>query len=328
MNNYISIYFIILSLIIVLLYYIFIPYLKKLKFGQIVRKEGPRNHLNKNGTPTMGGLIMFLIFIITFLSILLINKNNIKLTNDLPVILLILIPIIGYFLIGFIDDFLIVVKRNNTGLKPLYKLIFQLIISLIFYIIYTFYINDTYLHFINYDINLKYLYGPFIMLLFISTSNSTNLTDGIDGLLSISTFPLVIAFIVLGLLKDNTLVVITSICFLLVLLSFLFFNFPKASIFMGDTGSLMIGGYISVMTILLKCELLLILFGIVYVIEALSVIIQVYYYKKTKGKRIFKMTPFHHHLELSGCNDIMINIIFFLISSIGVIIGLFMELII
>ena len=327
LNSYLSLYFIGLSFVIVLCYHFLIPYLKKLKIGQNVRCEGPRSHLEKNGTPTMGGIIIFLTFALILISLFLMLKYKFKTFLYLNDLILLLIPITGYTVIGFLDDFLIIMKKNNIGLKPLYKLLFELLISLIFYIVYLYFSYPTTISIFGIMVDFKFLFGPLIILMFLSTTNSTNLTDGLDGLLTISTLPIVFGFLVLSVQANNIVVTISSIAMLVSLISFLFFNFPKASIFMGDTGSLFIGAYVCVSSILLKVEFLLLIFGFVYIIETISVILQVIYYKKTKGKRLFKMTPIHHHLELCGLNDIQINLIFFIISSVFVTIGLILELV-
>lgn len=327
-SGYFSIYFIILSLAIVLCYHVFIPYLKKLKFGQNVRSDGPRTHYKKNGTPTMGGILILVTFLITFLSLIIVMKIKFDLSVILGDLILLIIPLFGYSFIGFLDDYLIILKKNNDGLKPKHKLLLELLISLIFYTIYIFMGYDTSVNIFTNEVDLKFLFGPLIILMFVSTTNSTNLTDGLDGLLTVSTIPVIIGFLTLGIVKNNYIVILSSIAMLIALLSFLFFNFPKATIFMGDTGSLLIGAYVCVCSILLKTELLLLVFGFVYILETLSVILQVSYFKITKGKRLFKMTPIHHHLELSGLSDIKINLIFFFLSTLFVMIGLLWELII
>lgn len=313
-------YLLLVTFFIIMNYYLFLPYLKKLKFGQSIRQEGPRSHLKKSGTPTMGGIVIFVSFVLVFISLLFLTKNSNGINYNY--LILIFIPLTGYFTIGFIDDFLIIWKRKNQGLKAITKFIFQLIIALSFYIVLVFLDYDTHLYFLNFKVDLIFLYGLFIILIFISTTNATNLTDGVDGLLTISTIPLLVGFVIIGFFKNNQLVVFLSISLLISLLAFLFFNFPKAKIFMGDTGSLFIGALICLITILLKIELYLPIMGLVYVIEVVTVILQVGYFKLTKGKRLFKMTPFHHHLELSGYSDLKIDLIFFLISTICVIISL------
>ncbi len=320
-SNYLMIcYLFFVTLFLITIYYLILPYLLKLKFGQSIRQEGPRSHFKKSGTPTMGGIIIFISFFVIFVSLIFLTKNHANI--DIFKMLLAFIPLLGYFGIGFIDDFLIIWKKKNQGLKAITKFCFELLIALVFYIILIVFNYDTNLYIFNYKIDLLFFYGLFIILLFTSTTNATNLTDGVDGLLTISTIPLLLGFIILGFIKGNNLVILLSISLLLSLIAFLFFNFPKAKIFMGDTGSLFIGAFICLMVILLKIELYLIIMGSVFVLETMSVILQVSYFKITKGKRLFKMTPFHHHLELSGLSDIKINLIFFSVSLLSVIISL------
>ena len=164
--------------------------------------------------------------------------------------------------------------------------------------------------------------------IFLSCCNSSNLTDGLDGLLTLTTIPIVIGFIIIGYIENNYIVVISSIAMLVALISFLFFNLPKASIFMGDTGSFLIGAYIGVTSIMLRLEIILLIVCGVYIIETISVILQVWYFKKTNGKRLFKMTPFHHHLELKGWSEIKIAITYFIISTIFTVLGVLLEVII
>lgn len=325
MYLYYSIYFLIICLLIVGLYYLVIPYLKKVKIGQFVREEGPRNHYIKKGTPTMGGIVMFLSYLIIFASFLLLFKHHFFIDKQYKDLIMLVIPTIGFCFIGFIDDLLIILKRNNKGLNPILKIILQLIFSVIIYILFLYLYNDTSINFFGYNFDLQFMFGPFLVLIFLSCCNSTNLTDGLDGLLTLTTIPILIGFIIIGYFENNNVVVLSSVAFLTVLIAFLFFNFPKASIFMGDTGSFLIGAYIASVTLLLKIEILLLIFGFVYIFETLSVIIQVWYFKKTKGKRIFKMTPFHHHLELCGWSEMKIGILYFIISLIFTIIGVILE---
>lgn len=321
MNNIIlSLYLLSLSVFIFLLYYIVLPNFKKLKFGQTVREVGPRSHQSKNGTPTMGGLLIFISFYLVVISMFVVFPNYLKL-NYVNLFIL-FIPLIGYLVLGLIDDILIVKTKKNNGIRPTIKLLIQLLIALIFYTLLVFTGFDTSIQIFNLNIDLKYFYGLFIILVFTSTTNATNLTDGLDGLLSVTTIPLLIGYIIIGTIKQNHLVIILSSAMLISLIIFLFFNFPKASLFMGDTGSFFIGAFLCVISIMLKVELILLIFGFVFIFETLSVIIQVVYFKKTKGKRLFKMAPFHHHLELLGYSNLKINFIFFLTSLISVIIGL------
>lgn len=311
-----SLYFLLLSVLLLSTYYVFIPYLEKFKFGQNIRKEGPRTHYDKKGTPTMGGILILTSFLLILVSMMILFNKDYLVNFDYKCLYLVLIPLLGYFLIGLIDDILIIKKGSNEGLSPFLKLLLELMLSVVFYLFYLKLNGDTKLLILNKEINISFLYGPLIVLMFLSTTNGANLTDGIDGLLTITSLPIILSFIIISYKINNITLLSLSIAFFISLLLFLFFNFPKAKIFMGDTGSLMIGAFICVFTIMLKDELSLIIFGFVFVIETLSVIIQVLYFKITKGKRLFKMTPIHHHLELSGLSDLKINIIFLIISTI------------
>lgn len=323
MNNILFIiYLFVISLFVFLNYFILLPYLKKLKFGQVVREVGPRDHLKKNGTPTLGGVIIFFTFLLVFFSTLIFVKGHYEINFNLYWMLSLFIPLIGYFSIGLIDDLLIIFKNNNNGLKSNLKFLLELIVALMFYLCLIFLDFDTSVNFYLFEIDLIFFYGLLIILMFTSTTNATNLTDGVDGLLTSTTLPILIGYIIVGFIQNNYLVILLSISLFIALIVFLFFNFPKAKLFMGDTGSLFIGAFIALIPILLKEELSLIVFGMVFLFETLSVIIQVTYFKLSRGKRIFKMTPFHHHLELSGMSEFKINLIFFIVSIICTVVGI------
>lgn len=298
----------------VVFYNILLPSLKKLKFGQQVRDDGPQSHLVKTGTPTMGGVIFLASLIVTTL---IFAKEN-------PDMLAILFITIGYGIIGFIDDYIKVVKKRSLGLKPKQKIIGQLIITTIFlyYLILT--KQDLGLIYIPFAkgtvLNLRLLYYPFFYLVMIATVNSVNLTDGLDGLAS-GVSILVSIFFGFAALSLNNNIFIS--CWILAgaLSAFLLFNSNPAKIFMGDTGSLALGGFIAGVASMLGLELFIVIVGIVYVVESLSVIIQVTYFKKTGGKRIFKMAPFHHHLELSGYKEQKIVQTFYIITGIACLVG-------
>ena len=197
-----------------------------------------------------------------------------------------------------------------------------------FYFLYLILGFDTTIKLFDYYVDFKFMFGPIIILIFTSTTNSTNLTDGVDGLLSVTTIPIIIGFIVFSFFSRNYIVMSSSIAMLISLLVFLFFNFPKATIFMGDTGSLMIGAFICTISIILKLEFLMLIFCLIYIIETLSVILQVIYFKKTKGQRLFKMAPIHHHFELIGWSDFKINLVYLITSSVLVLISIMLELVI
>ena len=279
---------------------IIVPILKKLKVGQIERDDGPESHLKKQGTPTMGGIIIMLgIIIVTIIAYIYYSNSDVAIAKNL-------IPIlgltIGFGVIGFIDDFKKLVLKNTKGLKPSLKMLGLLIIS----VIYVMYLikglnlgTDTYIPILKQYINIPvFAYIPFAIFVILATTNAVNLTDGIDGLSSsVCTIIITCLTIIATTLGVKEIIVFGAIVIGAVL-GFLIFNIHPAKVFMGDTGSLFLGGVISGIALYLKMPLILIVIAIIPVIETLSVIIQVVYFKKT-GKRVFKMAPIHHHLELS-----------------------------
>lgn len=301
-----------------------IPILKKLKVGQMERTEGPQSHLGKQGTPTMGGIIMILVITVLtgFLCYDYIKDNQSSVAKNL-------IPIaavsIGFGLIGFIDDFKKLVLKNTEGLKPLYKMIGLLIFSVAFVLYITKVLNigtETYIPFIKTYFTLPvWLYIPFAILVLLGTSNAVNLTDGIDGLATSVTALILTCLTVIGIIFNIKEIVVFGSITIGTCLGFLLFNLNPAKIFMGDTGSLMLGGAVAGMALYLKMPLLLLIIALVPVIETLSVMIQVRYFKKT-GNRIFKMTPIHHHFELSGWNENKIVSIFSIITLMLSVVGL------
>ncbi len=307
-------------IITIFLFNLFIKWLKQKKIGQMIREEGPRNHFNKIGTPTMGGILIIINTIIFYILFLLITNSGFNHNK----ILLLIIPFLFYGLIGFIDDYLIIKKHKNEGLKPNIKFLFELIISTIYYFLYLELGYKNELNFFGTLIELGFIYGIFIMFFFTGLTNATNFTDGVDGLLGSVSITSFISIGIISYLKEEYEILYFSIIITFIILAFLFYNFPKAKVFMGDTGSLAIGGIICSMLILLKCEILIIFIGFIYLIEVLSVMLQVWYFKRSKGNRIFKMTPLHHHFELSGLNDIKIDLLFSLINIILAIIGIYM----
>ena len=303
---------------------IIIPILRKLKVGQIERNEGPASHLKKQGTPTMGGIIMIIAMIISVTGtyIYLHATGNGEIGNKLLPLLLISI---GYGMIGFIDDFKKLVLKNTEGLKPSYKMFGLLIIAVIYVL---FLINglkigtETYIPFLKQYITMPmFLYIPFAIVVILATTNAINLTDGIDGLSSSVSSIIITCLTVIGISNGIYEVSFFGSIVIGVTLGFLMFNLHPAKVFMGDTGSLMLGGVISGIALYLKMPLLLVIIALIPVIETLSVIIQVAYFKKT-GNRIFKMTPIHHHFELSGWRENKIVIVFSLITLVMCFIGL------
>lgn len=320
MNYSLLIYIVLFFFLGFLLYLYFIPYLRRLKAGQIERGEGLASHKRKNGTPTMGGIIILLVSLSSYILLSFIYKDKYYL--NIQDFILIIYSSISYTLIGLIDDLLIVVFKNNKGIKPLIKFILQLLFGIIFYLIYTLLDCSSVINFFGFDVNIGFVYGLFITLIFSSFSNATNFTDGIDGILSGCAIISFVSLGLLGIIKQEHSVVFISISVIISLLSFMIFNLPNASIFMGNTGSYMIGAIMVVCSIILKLELLMIFIGFIYYFELISVMFQVWYYKKTKGKRLFKMTPFHHHLELSGFNELDVDLSFYVIQIIASIIGI------
>lgn len=308
----------------VILGMIIIPILRKFKVGQIEREEGPKSHLKKQGTPTMGGIMMIIsmIIVVTGAYIFLTVNNQGDLANNLLPILLLTI---GFGLIGFIDDFKKLVLKNTKGLKPSYKMLGLLIISVAYvvYLVYGLHIGtETYIPFMKDYITLPiYIYIPFAILVILGTTNAVNLTDGIDGLASSVSAIIITCLTIIGILFGHQEISVFGSVVIGAILGFLMFNLHPAKVFMGDTGSLLLGGVISAMALYLKMPLLLIVIALVPVIETLSVIIQVIYFKKT-GNRVFKMTPIHHHFELSGWKENKVVVVFSLVTLILCIIGL------
>lgn len=302
---------------------IIIPILKKLKVGQIERTEGPQSHLKKEGTPTMGGIIMALVLLVigTFMFFEYSKTEPDVAQKMIPLIFV----TIGFGLVGFVDDFKKLVLKNTKGLKPLFKMIGLLMVAVVYTLYLTNYLNigtETYIPILKEYITLPiWLYIPFAILVLLGTTNAVNLTDGIDGLsTSVTTIILtclVSISIILGV-KEITIVgtILIGAC-----LGFLLFNLNPAKVFMGDTGSLLLGGAIAGIALYLKMPLILIIIALIPIIETVSVMIQVAYFKKT-GKRIFKMAPIHHHFELCGWKEGKVVSIFSLVTLVLCIIGI------
>ena len=302
---------------------IVIPILRKLKVGQSEREDGPQSHLKKKGTPTMGGLIL----IIT--TLLLSAFLYIDYAGDEPEIATRLLPMvfvtIGFGLIGFIDDFKKVVLHNTDGLSPKLKMLGLMIIAVAYVVMLVFNFEngtDIYIPFIDKYITLPlWLYIPFAVIVILATTNAVNLTDGIDGLSTSVTTIILTCLTVISIIWDIKETTIFGCIMIGSALGFLLFNLHPAHVFMGDTGSLLLGGSIAGIALYLKLPLLLIIIAIVPVIETTSVILQVAYFKKT-GNRLFKMAPIHHHFELSGWKENKIVSIFSLITLIMCMVGI------
>ena len=311
-------------IVAIILGFIIIPILKKLKVGQIERDDGPKSHLKKQGTPTMGGIIMIItmIVVITGIYIYLIATGQNEVANKMLPLLLVSI---GMGLIGFIDDFKKLVLKNTKGLKPSYKMLGLLIISVAYvvYLVYGIKIGtDTYIPIMKQYISMPvYLYIPFAIIVILATTNAINLTDGIDGLSSSVSAIIITCLTIIGILFGIEEIGIFGSVVVGAVLGFLMFNLHPAKVFMGDTGSLLLGGVISAIALYMKMPLLLIIIALVPVLETLSVIIQVTYFKKT-GNRIFKMAPLHHHFELSGWKESKVVIVFSAVTLVLCIIGL------
>ena len=304
--------------------FIIIPILKKRKVGQIERDDGPQSHLKKQGTPTMGGIIIIIAMILVVIgtyAYLFINGETDFANRLLPILLL----TIGFGFIGFIDDFKKLVLKNTEGLKPSYKMIGLLIISVayVIYLVYGLKIEtQTYIPIIKTYIDMPiYIYIPFAILVILGATNAVNLTDGIDGLSSSVCAIIITCLAVIGITLQVYEVSIFASIVIGAVLGFLMFNIHPAKVFMGDTGSLMLGGVISGLALYLEMPLLLLVIALIPVLETISVMIQVAYFKKT-GKRFFKMAPLHHHFELSGWKENKVVVVFSVATLLLCIIGL------
>ena len=285
-----------------------IPFLRRLKVGQTVRDEGPESHLKKNGTPTMGGILILISITIT----------SVFFVKDYPKIIPVLFLTLGFGLIGFLDDYIKVVLRRSLGLRVWQKFLLQIIVTGVF----TFYL----LHYTDVSLVMKvpfvselYLdFGwmniPILFFIVIGTVNGTNFTDGLDGLASsvtvlVATFFSVVAIGTGSGIEPVTCAVVGA------LLGFLLFNVHPASVFMGDTGSLALGGFVAAAAYMMQMPLFIVMVGFIYMVEVLSDIIQVTYFKMTGGKRIFKMAPIHHHFELCGWSETRVVAVFSIVTA-------------
>ena len=314
-----------LSFIIsVIISIIIVPILRKLKVGQIERSDGPQSHIKKQGTPTMGGIILiitlFIVIVMTYFYY--VKKEQMDIAKQL---IPMLIMSVMFGIVGLVDDFKKLVLKNTTGLKPSLKMLGLLIIS-VAYVMYLVNIShigtDTYIPILKQYINIPiFAYIPFAIIVILATTNAVNLTDGIDGLASSVCIIIITCLAVIGIINNVKEVVILASAVIGALLGFLIFNLHPAKVFMGDTGSLFLGGFISVLALYMKMPLLLLIIAFIPVVEALSVILQVTYFKKT-GKRIFKMAPLHHHFELSGWSENKVVMLFSIITLILCVIGI------
>ena len=299
----------------VLLSPVIIPFLRKLKAGQTVREDGPKTHLKKTGTPTMGGIIILLSVVIT----------SIFYVKDYPKIIPVLFLTLGFGIIGFLDDYIKVVLRRSMGLSPWQKMLGQLVVTGIFAYYITKYLS------LDLSMKLPFLHGrmldfgtfniPVLFFIIIATVNGTNFTDGLDGLASSVTVIVATFFSVMAIGTKSGIEPVT--CAVAgALLGFLLFNVYPASVFMGDTGSLALGGFVAASAYMLQMPLYIALVGFVYAAEVLSVVIQVVWFKISGGKRIFKMAPLHHHFELCGWSETRIVACFSIVTAILCLIAL------
>lgn len=292
---------------------VIIPMLKRLKMGQTEREEGVASHLEKAGTPTMGGVMIILALVIPSLFYI----------RSYPKVLPVLMLTVGFGLIGFLDDYLKVVKKDPDGLKPKQKFLLQFILTA-FFAGYLYFFTERGLElripFAGTYLDLGILAIPLLFIAVIGTVNGTNFTDGLDGLASSVTIPVAIFFGVASvLLKGGVEPVAFAACG--ALMGFLLYNVYPAKVFMGDTGSLALGGFVVGMAYLLKMPLFIVIVGLVYLVEVVSVMIQVTYFKKTGGKRFFKMAPIHHHFELCGWSETRVVAVFTIITTLLCVIG-------
>ena len=289
-----------------------IPFLHKLKFGQQVREDGPQAHLKKQGTPTMGGLVFLTAVVITSLLYI----------REYPRIIPVLFMTVGFGVIGFLDDYIKIVMKRSEGLNPVQKLIGQFIITGIFvyYLVCSGEVGTSMLvpftggfeHGIYLD--LGFLFIPFVFFVVLGTDNGVNFTDGLDGLCTSVTI-LVATFLTIISIGENSGISPITGAVVGSLLGFLLFNVYPAMVFMGDTGSLALGGFVASSAFMMQIPLFIPIIGLIYLVEVLSVIMQVSYFKATHGKRIFRMAPIHHHFELGGWSETRVVAVFSIVTA-------------
>ena len=321
MSEQVILYTIIVAfLITVLLSPMFIPVLHKLKFGQSIREEGPKWHQKKSGTPTMGGIVFISSIVITTLFMgYRYDQLNVE-------IYLLLFVLLAYGMLGFLDDFIKIIKKRNLGLTSGQKMLGQILIALVFYGIYRVsgFPTTIAIPFIDVSLDLGWFYFLFVVFWLVGFSNAVNLTDGLDGLLSGTAAISFGAYAIIAWSQEQFAIAIFTIAVVGAVLGFLVFNAHPAKVFMGDTGSLALGASIAAISILTHQELLLILIGGIFVIETLSVILQVISFKTT-GKRIFRMSPLHHHYEMIGWSEWKIVVSFWAVGLLFAVLGIYIE---
>ena len=293
---------------------VIIPFLQKLKFGQVVRDEGPEAHLKKTGTPTMGGVIFIISVIVTSLFYI----------KDYPMILPVAFATLGFGIIGFLDDYIKVVKKRSMGLTEIQKLAGQIVVTgiFLFYMMnYTEVGTGLLIPFTGGVENGFYLELPgwlfivFMFCVFLGTTNGTNFTDGLDGLLASVTVLVAVFLTVVSIGIESGLSPITA-AVAGSLLGFLLFNVYPARVFMGDTGSLALGGFVAAAASMMNLQIFIVIFGLIYLVEVLSVIIQVTWFRRTGGKRFFRMAPIHHHFEMGGWSEVRVVAVFTIITAV------------
>ncbi len=285
-----------------------IPFLRRLKVGQTVRGEGPETHLKKNGTPTMGGILILLSVVIT----------SVFFVKDYPKIIPVLFLTLGFGLIGFLDDYIKVVLKRSMGLRAWQKFLLQIVVTGVFVFYIRQYTDISLVMKVPYMEGVYLDFGwmniPVLFFIVIGTVNGTNFTDGVDGLASsvtvlVATFFSVVAIGTGSGIEPVTCAVVGA------LLGFLLFNVYPASVFMGDTGSLALGGFVAAAAYMMQMPLFIVIVGFIYMVEVLSDILQVSYFKVSGGKRIFKMAPIHHHFELCGWSETRVVAVFSIVTA-------------
>ncbi len=301
---------------------VLIPFLKRIHAGQSISIYLRKSHKSKQGTPTMGGLIFIIPTLLIMIILIVMDKIHFSYT-----LVIIMFTLFSYTMIGFIDDYLIVKKHDNKGLTQMQKLMLQIVVAIIFFYLFMKGGNEPLLwvHSLHFKLDIGFLYGLFILFVLVASSNAVNLTDGLDGLAGGLSL---IALLTFGIISWNTGWLdgyedIAILAFVMVgtLLGFLIFNVNPAKVFMGDTGSLALGATLGAYAIMTRHELLLVVIGIVFVMETVSCIIQIIYFKLTR-RRFFPMTPIHHTFEKKGMREIDIVRLFWLIGLVAAMIAL------
>ena len=307
--------------------YALIPWLKKVKFGQTIKEIGPTWHQSKQGTPTMGGLMFYLgsmAAVFAGMCLLMKELNEVGAQNQILSLSISMMTALAFGVVGFIDDYIKVVKKRNLGLKARYKIVGQVFITAAFLAAQqaighvSTYVQIPYTNF-GFDMGVMYYVVAFLGIIFMV--NAVNLTDGIDGLCSSVTFIVALGFMIISAAYGYYTNALFSVAIAGACAGFLVWNFFPAKVFMGDTGSMFLGGAVVAMAWAVNRPEILVFMGIIYICEALSVFIQVSYFKITHGKRIFKMSPIHHHFEMSGWNEIKIVTVFTAIQAAFVVLG-------